>query len=70
MKFSKNFDRDWNWYFKYKDVFTFSGSPPKEIKKEKDIQQKKLSIYSTVKVNYYQLKNQNYCNKYSNVKNL
>ena len=26
MKYSKNFDRDWNWYVKYKDDFTFSGS--------------------------------------------
>lgn len=32
MKYSKNFERDWEWYFKYKDIFTFSGSPPKEIK--------------------------------------
>ena len=32
MKFSKNFERDYNWYLKYKDIFTFSGSPPKEIK--------------------------------------
>lgn len=31
MKFSKNFERDWNWYFKYKDIFTFSGSPNKKI---------------------------------------
>ena len=35
MKFSKNFERDWNWYLKYKDVFTFSGSPPKTIEKGK-----------------------------------
>jgi hypothetical protein len=33
MKFSKNFDRDWDWYLKYKDTFTFSGSPPKKIEK-------------------------------------
>lgn len=33
MKFSKNFERDWQWYLENKDVFTFSGSPPKEIKK-------------------------------------
>jgi hypothetical protein len=33
MKFSKNFDRDWDWYFKYRDTFTFSGSPPKKIEK-------------------------------------
>lgn len=26
MKYSKNFERDWNWYVEYKDVFTFSGS--------------------------------------------
>lgn len=32
MKYSKNFERDWDWYDKYKEVFTFSGSPPKEIK--------------------------------------
>lgn len=32
MKYSKNFERDWEWYSKYKDVFTFSGSPNKEIK--------------------------------------
>lgn len=31
MKFSKNFERDYNWYLKYKDVFTFSGSSPKKI---------------------------------------
>ena len=32
MKYSKNFERDYNWYLKYKNVFTFSGSPKKEIK--------------------------------------
>ena len=32
MKFSKNFERDWEWYCKWKDVFIFSGSPNKEIK--------------------------------------
>ncbi len=26
MKFSKNFDRDWDWYVKYKDIFTFDGT--------------------------------------------
>lgn len=26
IKYSKNFERDFNWYLKYKDVFTFSGS--------------------------------------------
>lgn len=31
MKYSKNFERDWTWYYKYKDIFTFSGSLPKEI---------------------------------------
>ena len=33
MKFSKNFERDYNWYLKYKDVFAFSGSPQKGIKR-------------------------------------
>lgn len=32
MKYSKNFERDYDWYLKYKDTFTFSGSPKKEIK--------------------------------------
>jgi hypothetical protein len=27
MKYSKNFERDYNWYLKYKDIFTFDGSP-------------------------------------------
>lgn len=31
MKYSSNFDRDYNWYFKNKDTFTFSGSIPKKI---------------------------------------
>lgn len=31
MKFSKNFERDWNWYVKYKDEFTFSGSLNREL---------------------------------------
>lgn len=31
MKFSKNFERDYSWYLKYKDTFIFSGSPPKKI---------------------------------------
>jgi len=31
MKFSKNFERDYNWYLKYKDIFIFSGSPTKKI---------------------------------------
>ena len=26
MKYSNNFERDYNWYLKYKDVFNFSGS--------------------------------------------
>ena len=26
IKYSKNFERDFNWYLKYKDIFTFSGS--------------------------------------------
>ena len=34
MKFSKNFDRDSDWYFKYRDTFTFSGSPPKKIEND------------------------------------
>lgn len=32
MKYSKNFERDYDWYLKYKEVFTFSGSPRKKIK--------------------------------------
>ena len=31
MKYSKNFERDWNWYVKYKNVFTFSGSADKKV---------------------------------------
>lgn len=31
MKYSKNFDRDWNWYVKYKGKFTFSGSLNREL---------------------------------------
>lgn len=31
MKYSKNFERDYNWYLKYKSIFIFSGSPPKKI---------------------------------------
>lgn len=31
MKYSKNFERDYSWYLKYKDIFTFSGSPRKKI---------------------------------------
>jgi hypothetical protein len=31
MKFSKNFERDWDWYVKYKDVFIFSGSLNREL---------------------------------------
>lgn len=27
MKYSKNFERDYAWYLKYKDIFTFDGSP-------------------------------------------
>jgi hypothetical protein len=26
MKYSKNFERDYNWYLKYKNIFDFSGS--------------------------------------------
>lgn len=32
MKFSKNFERDYSWYLKYKNSFIFSGSPQKKIK--------------------------------------
>ena len=31
MKYSSNFDRDYNWYLKNKDIFGFSGSIPKKI---------------------------------------
>lgn len=31
MKYSKNFERDWEWYYKYKDIFIFSGSLNKEV---------------------------------------
>lgn len=31
MKYSKNFERDWEWYNKYKYVFTFDGATKKEI---------------------------------------
>ena len=31
MKYSEAFERDWNWYYKWKDVFTFSGKPLKFI---------------------------------------
>ena len=31
MKYKENFNRDYNWYFKYKDSFTFSGSKDKII---------------------------------------
>lgn len=27
MKYSEKFERDWNWYYKWKDEFTFDGSP-------------------------------------------
>ena len=33
MKYSKNFQRDYEWYLKYKNEFTFSGSPRKKIEK-------------------------------------
>jgi hypothetical protein len=26
MKYSNNFERDYNWYLKWKDIFNFSGS--------------------------------------------
>lgn len=26
VKYSKNFEKDYNWYLKYKDIFNFSGS--------------------------------------------
>ena len=31
MKYSNNFERDWNWYVKYKDDFMFSGSLNREL---------------------------------------
>lgn len=34
MKYSKNFERDWKWYYDNKNIFTFSGSPKKEIKSD------------------------------------
>lgn len=34
MKFSKNFERDWEWYFKYRKHFIFDGSFPKEIEED------------------------------------
>lgn len=39
MKYSKNFDRDWDWYNKYKDIFTFSGSPNTRHEHYKKIKQ-------------------------------
>jgi len=30
-KYSNNFERDYNWYLKYKDVFIFDGSNNKEL---------------------------------------
>lgn len=35
-KYSENFERDWNWYNKYKDEFTFSGALPKDVEFDKD----------------------------------
>lgn len=26
MKYSESFERDWNWYYKYRNIFTFDGS--------------------------------------------
>ncbi len=31
MKFSKNFDRDFNWYIKVRNFFDFSGAIPEKI---------------------------------------
>ena len=36
MKFSKNFERDWSWYNKYQDIFTFDGSPNKKLVTDAD----------------------------------
>lgn len=33
-KYSKNFERDWNWYLKYKSVFIFDGAINREIKED------------------------------------
>lgn len=32
IKYSNNFNRDYNWYLKYKDVFNFDGSYDKNLK--------------------------------------
>ena len=32
--YSKNFERDWNWYYKYKDIFIFSGSLNRKLKED------------------------------------
>ena len=37
MKYSENFERDWNWYVKYKDVFTFDGRDRYTNKKGEDL---------------------------------
>lgn len=37
MKYSKNFDRDYNWYFKYREEFNFCGSIEPKFKAIEDI---------------------------------
>jgi len=32
--YSEKFERDYNWYLKYKDIFTFDGHYNKEIKED------------------------------------
>lgn len=31
MKYSNNFNRDYEWYLSHSDIFTFDGSKPKDI---------------------------------------
>ena len=48
MKYSKNFERDYNWYLKYKDIFDFSGSPDSKelvIKDENGLTAKECFYY-------------------------
>jgi hypothetical protein len=45
MAYSKAFERDWEWYLKYKSVFTFDGSPKREILKDKNGKTAKECFY-------------------------
>ena len=48
VKYSKNFERDYNWYLKYKNVFDFSGSLDNKtlvIESEKGLSAKECFYY-------------------------